>query len=84
MTVHEQIATPRTPLDDVFDLLECRSPVSAERHRDVVECDDLVVGVREVGNFATAWPDGEHAGELMTDEARFVEVAHGGKQVATY
>ena len=31
MTVHEQIAAPCTPLDNMFHLLKGRSLVSAER-----------------------------------------------------
>lgn len=84
MTVHEQVAAPCTPFDDVFHLLETWSPVVAIRHRDVVKRDDFVVGVRKIGNLAEFWPDGEDAGELVTDAACFLEVAHGGQQIAIY
>jgi len=83
MTVHQEIGATLAPCHDVSHVIEGGCLIARIRHGDVVEGDDLVIGMPEVGNFMPFRSDGEHAREVVAHVACFVDVAHGGKKVAT-
>ena len=82
MTVHEEIGATLAPLHDLTNVVERGSLVAGVCHGDIIEGDDLVVGMPEVRHFIAMWSDGEHTGEVVADLTRFVDVAHGRKKIA--
>lgn len=82
MTVHQEIGATLAPCHDVSHVIEGGCSIARIRHGDVVEGDDLVIGMLEVGNFMPFRSDGEHARKVVAHVACFVDVAHGRKKVA--
>lgn len=82
VAVHEEIRSTLAPLHYFANVVERGSLIPGVRHGDIIEGDDLVVGMPEVRHFIAMWSDGEHTGEVVADLTRFVDVAHGRKKIA--
>ncbi len=83
MTVHQEIGATLAPCHDVSHVIEGGCLIARIRHGDVVEGDDLVIGMPEVEHFMPFRSDGEHAREVAAYVACFVDVAYRGKKVDT-